>query len=81
MTLKHLRIGTRASQLALWQANWTKSELERRYPGIVVELVKIKTIGDKILDVPWPRWGGRGSLSRRSRRRCCGAKSIWRCTA
>jgi len=60
MTVKHLRIGTRASQLALWQANWTKSELERRYPGIVVELVKIKTIGDKILDVPLAQVGGKG---------------------
>lgn len=60
MNLKKLRIGTRASQLALWQANWTKSELERRYPGIEVELVKIKTIGDKILDVPLAQVGGKG---------------------
>ncbi|MGB4598522.1 MAG: hydroxymethylbilane synthase [Trichlorobacter sp.] len=60
MTVKRLRIGTRASQLALWQANWTKSELERRYPGIEVELVKIKTIGDKILDVPLAQVGGKG---------------------
>ncbi|HYR03680.1 MAG TPA: hydroxymethylbilane synthase, partial [Syntrophobacteria bacterium] len=52
MAPKQLRIGTRASQLALWQANWVKSELEKRYPGMVVELVKIKTMGDKILDVP-----------------------------
>ena len=60
MTVKRLRIGTRASQLALWQANWTKSELERRYPGIEVELVKIKTMGDKILDVPLAQVGGKG---------------------
>lgn len=60
MTVKRLRIGTRASQLALWQANWTRSELERRYPGIEVELVKIKTIGDKILDVPLAQVGGKG---------------------
>ena len=38
MPLKELRIGTRASQLALWQANWVKSELEKRYPGITVTL-------------------------------------------
>lgn len=58
--MKHVRIGTRASQLALWQANWTKSQLEKRYPGITVELVKIKTIGDKILDVPLAQVGGKG---------------------
>lgn len=60
MALKQLRIGTRASQLALWQANWVKSELEQRYPGMEVSLVKIKTIGDKILDVPLAQVGGKG---------------------
>ena len=60
MAPKRLRIGTRASQLALWQANWIKSELERVYPGIEVELIKIKTTGDKILDVPLAQVGGKG---------------------
>ncbi|HWI39883.1 MAG TPA: hydroxymethylbilane synthase [Verrucomicrobiae bacterium] len=60
MALKALRIGTRASQLALWQANWVKSELEKRYPGMEVSLVKIKTMGDKILDVPLAQVGGKG---------------------
>jgi len=60
MALKQLRIGTRASQLALWQANWVKSELEKRYPGMEVTLLKIKTIGDKILDVPLAQVGGKG---------------------
>ncbi len=60
MAPQRLRIGTRASQLALWQANWVKSELERVYPGIIVELVKIKTMGDKILDVPLAQVGGKG---------------------
>jgi hydroxymethylbilane synthase len=60
MTMKSLRIGTRASQLALWQANWVKSELEKRYPGMEVTLTKIKTIGDKILDVPLAQVGGKG---------------------
>lgn len=60
MTVHRLRIGTRASQLALWQANWIKSELERVYPGIVIELVKIKTMGDNILDVPLAQVGGKG---------------------
>jgi hydroxymethylbilane synthase len=60
MSLKRIRIGTRASQLALWQANWVKSELEKRYPGMEVSLLKIKTIGDKILDVPLAQVGGKG---------------------
>lgn len=60
MALTQLRIGTRASQLALWQANWVKSELEKKYPDMAVTLVKIKTIGDKILDVPLAQVGGKG---------------------
>ncbi|MDD2856183.1 MAG: hydroxymethylbilane synthase, partial [Desulfuromonadaceae bacterium] len=48
------------SQLALWQANWVKSELEKKYPGMEVTLTKIKTIGDKILDVPLAQVGGKG---------------------
>ncbi len=60
MALKQLRIGTRASQLALWQANWVKAELEARYPGMEVTLTKIKTLGDKILDVPLAQVGGKG---------------------
>jgi len=60
MSKKLLRIGTRASQLALWQANWVKSELEKRYPDMEVTLTKIKTQGDKILDVPLAMVGGKG---------------------
>lgn len=60
MEKKTLRIGTRASQLALWQANWVKSELEKKYPGLEVTLTKIKTQGDKILDVPLAMVGGKG---------------------
>jgi hydroxymethylbilane synthase len=60
MTTRTLRIGTRASALALWQANWVKSELEKRYPELTVTLTKIKTQGDKILDVPLALVGGKG---------------------
>jgi len=60
MAKRILRIGTRASQLALWQANWVKSELEKRYPDLEVTLTKIKTQGDKILDVPLAMVGGKG---------------------
>lgn len=57
---KQIRIGTRASALALWQAEWVKAELEKKYPGIPVSLTKIKTTGDKILDVPLAMVGGKG---------------------
>jgi hydroxymethylbilane synthase len=55
-----LRIGTRGSQLALWQANWVRQQLESRYPGLTVRIVTIKTTGDKILDVPLAKVGGKG---------------------
>jgi hydroxymethylbilane synthase len=54
-----LKIGTRTSILALWQANWVKEEIEKSRP-IGVELVKIKTTGDKIIDVPLAKVGGKG---------------------
>ncbi len=53
-------IGTRGSKLALWQAEWVKSQLQKRNPGLEVELNKIKTTGDKILDVPLAQVGGKG---------------------
>lgn len=56
----NLIIGTRGSQLALWQANWVKSEIEKNFPGTSVSLEIIKTKGDKILDVPLAKVGGKG---------------------
>jgi len=53
-------IGTRGSKLALWQAEWVKSELKRINPGVEVVLKKIKTTGDNILDVPLAKVGGKG---------------------
>jgi len=58
--MKKVVIGTRGSKLALWQAEWVKSELKRMNPGLDVELNKIKTTGDKILDVPLAKVGGKG---------------------
>ena len=55
-----LRIATRESQLALWQANFIKTELERHHPGLTIELLGMKTKGDKILDVPLAKVGGKG---------------------
>jgi hydroxymethylbilane synthase len=55
-----LRIATRESQLALWQAEFIKAELERHHPGLQVELLGMKTKGDIILDVPLAKVGGKG---------------------
>jgi len=55
-----LRIGTRGSQLALFQANWVKDQLVRTHPELKVTLIKIKTTGDKIQDVPLAKIGGKG---------------------
>ena len=60
MSKRTLRIATRSSALALWQAEFIKAELERLHDNITVELVKIKTQGDKILDVPLAKIGGKG---------------------
>ncbi len=60
-TLKNkIIIGTRGSALALWQAEWVKAGLEKLAPGVEIELNKIKTTGDKILDVPLAKVGGKG---------------------
>ena len=53
-------IGSRGSQLALWQANWVKSELERINGNVEVSIQIIKTSGDKIQDVPLAKIGGKG---------------------
>jgi len=53
-------IGTRASALALWQANWVKEELESLHPGLAVLLQTIHTRGDKLLDAHLARIGGKG---------------------
>ncbi|MDO9463244.1 MAG: hydroxymethylbilane synthase, partial [Deltaproteobacteria bacterium] len=58
--LKNLRIGTRGSVLAMTQSTWIKDEIEARLPGSRVSLVKITTQGDKILDVPLAKVGGKG---------------------
>lgn len=55
-----VRIATRKSALALWQANFVKAELEAAHPGLRVELVPMSTQGDKILDTPLAKIGGKG---------------------
>lgn len=58
--MKNITIATRGSKLALWQANHISDLLQQQYKGITVELLKIKTKGDKILDVPLAKVGGKG---------------------
>ena len=55
-----LVIGSRGSQLALWQANWVKSELERLHSNVDIDIRVITTSGDKIQDVPLAKIGGKG---------------------
>lgn len=58
--MKRLVIATRGSQLALWQAEHTKARLEATAPGLAVDFNVITTSGDKILDVPLAKVGGKG---------------------
>jgi len=60
----HLKIATRGSALALWQAKYVATELERLHEGLTTELVRIKTTGDKILDVPLAKVGGKGLFTK-----------------
>ena len=55
-----IKIGTRKSQLALWQANHVASLLKHKHPDIDIELVKITTSGDKFIDAPLSQAGGKG---------------------
>lgn len=55
-----LRIGTRGSKLALAQSEWVRAKVEERYPDVKVELVRITTKGDKILDSPLSKIGSKG---------------------
>jgi hydroxymethylbilane synthase len=57
---KTIRIATRKSPLALWQAEHVAKLLETTFPGIKTELVKMTTQGDKILDAPLAKIGGKG---------------------
>lgn len=55
-----LKIATRQSPLALWQANYIKNRLQQLYPNLDICLVEMVTMGDKILDAPLAKIGGKG---------------------
>lgn len=58
--MKRLRIGTRKSPLALWQAEHVRAQLLAAHPGLVIELVTMTTAGDRLLDAPLATAGGKG---------------------
>lgn len=61
---KTLRIATRKSPLAMWQAEFVKAQLEQAHPGLEVILLPMSTKGDKILDVPLAKIGGKGLFTK-----------------
>lgn len=62
--MKKLIIATRGSKLALWQSEFVKAELEKAHPGLEVELSIMMTKGDKILDTPLAKIGGKGLFTK-----------------
>ena len=57
-------IGTRGSKLALWQADYIEKRLREEYPGLVVTQKRVTTKGDRILDVPLAKIGGKGLFTK-----------------
>ncbi|WP_299597556.1 hydroxymethylbilane synthase [uncultured Microbulbifer sp.] len=55
-----VRIATRESALALWQANYVKQQLELHHPDLNVELLPLTSRGDQLLDIPLSKVGGKG---------------------
>ena len=64
MTLDHLRIASRRSQLAMVQTNWVKQELEKKLPGLTISVEAMATQGDKILDVALAKIGDKGLFTK-----------------
>ncbi|MDY0052568.1 MAG: hydroxymethylbilane synthase [Aliarcobacter sp.] len=62
--MEKLVIATRRSQLALWQSEYVKSLLQEHYPDMQIELQEFVTKGDKILDVPLAKIGGKGLFTK-----------------
>ncbi|TLM78005.1 hydroxymethylbilane synthase [Microbulbifer harenosus] len=59
-TIRKIRIATRESALALWQANYVKQQLELHHPELSVELLPLTSRGDQLLDIPLNKVGGKG---------------------
>ena len=61
---KEIKIGSRGSALALWQANWVRDSLLKQWPELIVTIEKITTSGDRFLDAPLSRVGGKGLFTK-----------------
>src|SRR5258706_12134126 len=64
MMSRPIVIGTRGSQLALWQANFVRDELRRLHAGVSIEIEIIKTTGDAVLDSPLSLIGSKGLFTK-----------------
>ena len=64
MPKRKLIIGTRGSELAMWQSNYVAARLEKLFPGLTLEIKIIQTTGDKLLDVPLSNIGDKGLFTR-----------------
>lgn len=62
--IKTIRLGTRDSQLALWQTHWVLDRLAAAYPDIELKVISLKTKGDKILDVALSKIGDKGLFTK-----------------
>jgi len=62
--MTRLRIATRKSPLAMWQAEYVRDRLQAVHPGLEVEIIGMSTQGDRILDVPLARIGGKGLFTK-----------------
>jgi len=60
MPITRIRIATRESALALWQANYVKDRLQQQHPELRIELLPLTSHGDKMLDIPLAKVGGKG---------------------
>ena len=68
MEIRKVRIGSRGSPLALWQANWVKDLLLKQHSDLDVDIKIIKTSGDKIQNVPLAKLAGKVYLLKKLKR-------------
>src|SRR5207249_4734882 len=59
-----IRLGTRGSRLALWQAEEVMTRLAAAHPGVEIQRIVVKTVGDKVLDTPLSRIGDKGLFTK-----------------
>jgi hydroxymethylbilane synthase len=58
--VKQIKIGTRGSKLALQQSAWVGERIVERHPSLSIEVIRIRTTGDMITNVPLAQVGGKG---------------------